>query len=146
MPTSQVQTPHTAEMARNCEHPLLHPQITKAMYTKAAFLSLADGRVAAGAHVAREKALGSSPGKFCTVVICLENISLQSDVCRTWAWYTLSLSLPEINNFGSPNIQDFPWLQLLPVVLTYLVFHSLKPVFLQKQKFGLSNMKSNETF
>ena len=40
-------------------------------------------------------------------------------------------------------MQDFPWLLLLPV-LVYLVFHSLKPVLLWKQKFGLGNMKSNE--
>ena len=51
----------------------------------AAFLSLADGRVAAGAHVARGKALERKPGTLWTVVICLENISPQSDVCRTWA-------------------------------------------------------------
>ena len=78
--------PHTLrkwwEITRACQ-PL--PRSVRVKSTIAAFLSLADGRVAAGAHVARGKALGSKTGTLWTVVICLENISPQSDVCRTWA-------------------------------------------------------------
>lgn len=48
--------------------------------TKVAFLLLADGRATAGTHVAREKGPGSGPEKPWTAVICLENMSLQSDV------------------------------------------------------------------
>lgn len=81
-------------------------QGVRVKYTTEAFLSLADGRVAAGAHVAREKVLGSGPGKLWTVVIHLETISPQSDVCRNLARDTLSLT--EINSFGSQNVQDFP--------------------------------------
>ena len=35
---------------------------------------------------------------------------------------TLSLSLTEINGFGSQNIQEFPWLLLLPVLVNLSVF------------------------
>lgn len=121
---------------------LPHPPSVSVMYTKAAFLSFAHGRVPAEeAHVAREKALGCGPGKFWTGVICLENISPQSDVCRTWAWDTFSVG--EINSFEAQNIQDFPWLQPLPV-LAYLVLLGLNPVFFRKQKLEGGNVKNNE--
>ena len=82
-------------------------QGVRVKYTTAAFLSLADGRVAAGAHVAREKALGSGPGKLWTVVIRLGNISPQSDVCRNLARDTFSFTYRN-KQFGSQNMQDFP--------------------------------------
>lgn len=52
---------------------------------KSCFFAFCRCRVAAQAHVARKQALGSGPGKRWTVVICLENISPQSDVFKTWA-------------------------------------------------------------
>lgn len=46
------------------------------MYIKVVFLFFVDGRVVVRVYVVREKVLGSSLGKFCIVVIYLENISL----------------------------------------------------------------------
>lgn len=89
MSSSQVKS-HTLRKWWEITSALLPcPQSIKMMDTKATFLSLAHGRVAARAHAAREKAQGGgggdSPGKLWTAVICLENISPQSAVRKTWA-------------------------------------------------------------
>lgn len=114
---------------------LPYPQSTRLIYTKAAFLSLADGRVAARAHVARKKALGSGPEMLWTAVICLENISPQSDVFRTWARDTLSLSVTKINSFQYSSKYLGLSLVMAVAVLTYWIFHGLKPASFWKRKF-----------
>lgn len=110
-----------------------YPQRTRLIYTKAAFLSLADGRVAARAHVAREKTLGSGPETLWTAVICLENISPQSDVFRTWAQDTLSLSVTKINSFQySSKYLGFS-LVMAAAILAYWIFYVLKPASFWKR-------------
>lgn len=134
--------PHTLrkwwEITSACQ-PL--PRSVRGKSTRAAFLSLADGRVAAGAHVARGKALGRKPGTLWTVVICLENISPQSDVRITWAQTLFRFHLQKYTVLGLKILRSFLGYCCCQY---WLIFQCLQPILLRKQTFSLGNVTSHE--